>query len=167
MKSMIIRTVDKQELFALRTLYRDHLFDEADTALPDEAVERAVWNNLLSNPAIRIFVIELNGQLVGGALLAVISNLTRGCRPFGLIENVVTHRAYRRRGLASALLAEVLRIAWEEDCYKVMLLTSTQRTDAHRLYEKLGFTRNEKVGFVAHPPRNKADSPLSSAEIHD
>ena len=44
-----------------------------------------------------------------------------------------------------------IEIAWQEGCYKVMLLSGSVRTDAHRFYESIGFEGDSKKGFVAYP----------------
>jgi GNAT superfamily N-acetyltransferase len=83
--------------------------------------------------------------------LIVIPNLTRGARPYGLIENVVTHPEYRKQGIGSNLLRYALRLAWEKQCYKVMLLTGRKQEETLRFYESVGFQRGIKTGFVAKP----------------
>ena len=45
-------------------------------------------------------------------------------------------------------MAQALTLAWELDCYKVMLLSGEGREGAHRLYEKLGFKAGIEKGFV-------------------
>lgn len=82
--------------------------------------------------------------------LATIPNLTRSARPYGLIENVVTHPDFRRRGFATALLRHALQVAWEQGCYKVMFLTGGDGATL-RFYEQAGFRAGVKVGFVATP----------------
>ena len=83
--------------------------------------------------------------------LILVPNLTRGGRPYGLIENVVTHPDYRRRGLGTSVLKRALQAAWERNCYKVMLLTGSKNEATLRFYEKAGFARGVKTGFVARP----------------
>jgi len=80
--------------------------------------------------------------------LLAIPTLTNGGRPFAIIEHVVTASAFRRQGLSQQVLAQALTLAWELDCYKVMLLSGEGREEAHRLYEKLGFKAGIEKGFV-------------------
>jgi len=80
-----------------------------------------------------------------------VPNLTRGARAFGLIENVVTHGDHRKKGLATRVLTHALQIAWDNDCYKVMLLTGSEKESILRFYEQAGFKRNIKTGFIAYP----------------
>ena len=82
---------------------------------------------------------------------AIVPNLTRGAKPYGLIENVVTDAAYRRRGLGRQVLHAALEKAWQEHCYKVMLLTGSKQEETLRFYEGSGFKRGVKTGFVATP----------------
>lgn len=87
--------------------------------------------------------------MIASCVLVVVPNLTRNARPYALIENVVTHADYRRQGIGKRLLHHVLQFAWSQNCYKVMLLSSINREEAHQFYERVGFSRDRKVGFVA------------------
>ncbi len=146
--SVTIREVADEELFALLCLYaRLHPEDEM---LPlGEAAQ--IWKTLRQDPNQHCWGAYWNGSLVSTCALIVVPNLTRGGRPYGLIENVVTHPDYRRRGLGTALLKRALQAAWERNCYKVMLLTGSRNEATLRFYEKAGFERGVKTGFVAHP----------------
>ena len=39
--------------------------------------------------------------------LSVVPNLTRGCQPYGVIENVVTHADYRGKGYGKKVVVPV------------------------------------------------------------
>ena len=145
-----IRTVRREDLTTLLELYV-HLNPD-NAAVPDEARLQPAWERILSDPNVCCFVAETDGVLTDSCLLAVVPNLTRGARSFGVIENVVTHREYRRQGIGTRLMRRALQTAWDAGCYKVMLLSGAWREDAHRFYEELGFTQSGKVGFVAASP---------------
>ncbi|WP_429223712.1 GNAT family N-acetyltransferase [Methanobacterium oryzae] len=87
-------------------------------------------------------------MIVSSCTLAVIKNLTRSARPYGLIENVVTHSNYRNRGYGTTVLEKAVEICRKNNCYKVMLLTSRKENHIFRFYENAGFNRDEKTGFV-------------------
>ena len=70
-----------------------------------------------------------------------------GARPYGIIENVVTHEKYRNRGYGTRLLKKALEIARDKGCNKVMLL-SGRGEDILSFYEKAGFERGKKTGFI-------------------
>ena len=50
------------------------------------------------------FGLYMDGGLVASCTLTLTPNLTRGCRPYGVIENVVTDVGFRKRGFAKAVL---------------------------------------------------------------
>lgn len=78
----------------------------------------------------------------------VILNLTRNARPYALIENVVTHPDYRKRGLASQCLNYAKQIARQADCYKIMLLTGAKDEATLNFYRKAGFNSSDKTAFI-------------------
>jgi GNAT superfamily N-acetyltransferase len=143
------RLVRPDELQALVRLYQQ--LNPLDAPLPDEAIVGQVWKDFLSDPKIRCLGGEVDGRLVASCTLVIIPNLTRGARPYGLIENVVTDADYRQKGIGTQLLRCALQMAWEHHCYKVMLLTSRKEEETLRFYEKAGFQRGIKTGFVAKP----------------
>ena len=145
---LTLREISDGELLALLSLYA-HLHPEDEALPPDEAA--SLWHTLKLDPNQHFLGAYWNGFLVATCTLIVIPNLTRGGRPYGLIENVVTHPDCRRRGLGTAVLKHALQIAWKYNCYKVMLLTGSQNEATLRFYDKAGFERGIKTGFVAKP----------------
>jgi GNAT superfamily N-acetyltransferase len=146
---MNIREIRTNELQSLLSLYK-HLH-ERDDPPPSAAAAETVWAEALANPRIRYFGGFASSSLVSTCTLTVIPNLTRACRPYGVIENVVTHAAHRGRGWGKAVLAYALAEAWRQDCYKVMLLTGRTDEATLRLYEQAGFDRRGKQAFIAKP----------------
>jgi GNAT superfamily N-acetyltransferase len=149
-----IRKVRSDELPALLKLY-EHMHAE-DEPLPDAAMVRRVWDELRTDPKLHCLVATVDDAPVASCILALIPNLTRGARPYGLIENVVTHTDYRRQGIGLALLRHALAVAWEHNCYKVMLLTGRKDEGVFRFYEKAGFQCGVKTGLIAYPDKCSA-----------
>jgi ribosomal protein S18 acetylase RimI-like enzyme len=146
----IIRHATEADLDGLLALYT-HLSSK-DAPLPPRPQVVALWQEIVANPALIYFVAEQAGRLVATCNLTIVLNLTRGARPFGVIENVVTHPDFRRRGIAKSMLDRAIETAREAGCYKVMLLSGVSRTGAHALYEKVGFRKDAKVGFDLRLP---------------
>ncbi len=146
---ILIRSIQPHELSALLNLYK-HL-NPTDAPLPDELSLQEIWNQILSDRKIECFVADMNAQLIASCILVIVPNLTRGARPYGLIENVVTHTDYRRLGVGTRLMHHVLQFAYSQNCYKVMLLSNAERQEAHQFYERTGFKKGSKTGFVATP----------------
>jgi GNAT superfamily N-acetyltransferase len=146
MPDVTIRPAQRADLAGLLELYR-HL--NPDDPAPDPAKAETAWSALLHSPLTTIIVADAAGLLVSSCTLVIIPNLTRGARPYGLIENVVTHADHRRTGLGRAVLAAALEAAWKADCYKVMLATGSQRKETLSFYEGAGFDRGGKTFFQA------------------
>jgi GNAT superfamily N-acetyltransferase len=144
-----VRRIEPRDLGSLLELY--HQLNPADI-LPDEDAVRTVWPQLLTDPRVLVFVGEVDGTVATTCTLVVVPNLTRGGRPYGLIENVVTASDHRQRGFGSSIMGHALEHAWQLHCYKVMLLTGSARDDTLRFYEKVGFQRGLKTGLVAYAP---------------
>jgi ribosomal protein S18 acetylase RimI-like enzyme len=139
-----IRLANRDDLQGILALYR-HLHPN-DPNLDLATAERA-WSALLSSGLTIPFVAEVAGLLVSSCTLAIIPNLSRGARPYGVIENVVTHAEHRRAGLGRAVLHAALDRAWSAACYKVMLATGPRKEATLSFYEAAGFRRGGKTYF--------------------
>lgn len=149
MSGPVVRPAREDDLPGLQALYL-HLNAEDPPADPAEA--RAAWDGLLHSGLTTVLVAEAEGRLAASCTLVVIPNITRGARPYALIENVVTHEAHRRKGLGHAVLAAALDRAWEAGCYKAMLATGSKQEGTLRFYEGAGFERGGKTFFQIRRP---------------
>lgn len=139
-----IRPAKLADLPGILALYRQ--LNPGDPVLELAAAEPA-WTALLSSGLTTPYVVDMAGLLVASCTLAIIPNLSRGARPYGVIENVVTHADHRRTGLGRAVLQVALAKAWEADCYKVLLTTGHRDEATLRFYEGVGFQRGGKTYF--------------------
>jgi len=144
---MKIRTASSTDLDSLLNLY-EHLNPDDDPVSPTKA--REVMAAIDSSPFLRILIGEVGEDIVASCYLNIIPNLTRGCSGYAIIENVVSHKNHRRRGYGKQLIAEALSSAWKSGCYKVMLLTGSDK--AVPFYLACGFMSDEKHGLVARRP---------------
>lgn len=146
--SEVVRIIRKDELRELLGLYK-HLNNDDPDVYGNVELER-IWADMCSDPNMYCIVIEYGGKLVSSCTLVIIKNLTRNLRSYGLIENVVTHSEYRERGFGTKTLKKASEIAKENNCYKVMLLTSSKEEATLKFYEQAGFERGKKTGFVIY-----------------
>lgn len=131
---------------ALLALYQ-HL-NPGDPPPPAEALAAA-----FGHPGLRHFGVVQAGRLIASCNLAVLPNLTRGGRAYGVIENVVTDAAYRGQGHGQAVIRHALGQAWQAGCYKVVLTTSRKDPAVWAFYERCGFDSGDKRAFVIRAPR--------------
>ena len=140
----MIREANRDDLNALLELY---LYLHEDS-IPDQSEHLSrTWEQIINDPNHHIIVNEVDGKIVSSCVCVIIPNLTRNVRPYAFIENVVTHKDYRRRGLAQECLNFAREIALKENCYKMMLLTGSKDPNTLRFYEKAGYNSTEKTAF--------------------
>lgn len=140
----MIRKAQAEDLPGILLLYQQ-LFPAED--YHDEKSFFETWSEILKDDKIHCFITYENGIPAATCTLVVIPNLTRKQRPYAVIENVVTHERFRKKGYGRAVINKAIECAEANKCYKVMLLSSLQRNGAHLFYEKIGFDGNSKKGF--------------------
>ena len=143
---MEIREIKKDELEKLLKLY-EHLHDN-DEELPGPDKIKEVWAEIQGDKNIKYFGLFNRDELISSCTIVIVPNLTRACRPYAVIENVITHKDYRRNGYGREVLKAAVEYAWDRNCYKVMLMTGRLNEETFRFYESAGFDRNAKQAFV-------------------
>ena len=141
----MIREIVESDYAGLMKLYiqlHNNPFPEKDNSMAE------LWNRILKDKDHHIIVAQEDGEIVSSCVCVIIPNLTHGQRPYALIENVITHEAYRKKGLATACLNYARKIAEKENCYKMMLLTGSKEESTLKFYEKAGYNRNDKTGYI-------------------
>jgi GNAT superfamily N-acetyltransferase len=141
-----VRLIKFEELNGLLDLYKYLNPDDPD--MKGTEFIKALWKEVFNDPGRYYFVVEEDGLIVSSCTLMVMKNLTRSGRPFGFIENVVTHEDYRKRGYGTAILHKAVEVAKENNCYKVILLTGRKEENTLRFYEQAGFEKGVKTGFI-------------------
>ncbi|MDD4796388.1 MAG: GNAT family N-acetyltransferase [Eubacteriales bacterium] len=141
-----IRPALPDDLPRLLALYA-HLHAQAPQRIADEAVA-AAWQAVCADSRQRILLGCADGLPIATLTVVLVPNLTHGGRPYALIENVVTHADFRRRGYGTALLREACAWAARQNCYKVMLMTGRHDQATLRFYQNAGFDPAGKHAFV-------------------
>lgn len=111
----------------------------------------AQFEAILAHPGTFVIGAEVDGRIVSIATLHLLPNITRGGRPYALIENVVTLQGYRGQGFATKVMQAAADEAWAATAYKIMLLTG-KALGARDFYLKLGYRDDQKYGMVLRRP---------------
>ena len=143
-----IRQAGSGDLSTLPRLYRQ--LQPADNEIADDTA-RDRFDRILAQPGMSVFLATSGDEAVATVTLVIIPNLTRGGASYGLIENVVTDPAHRKRGHAGALIRHAFQRAWDAGCYKVMLLSGSKDPATLDFYRHCGFTQ-DKTGFQIRRP---------------
>jgi len=145
---MELRKLNVSDISSLLELYCQ--LDENDDRASIEQSKKA-WKEIENNSNIQYFGAVENGKVVSTCYAVYIPNLTRNNRGICFIENVVTDKEYRKRGLASRVIDMAIEFAKEHNCYKVILQSGISRSEAHQFYEHKGFDGSSKRAFDMRP----------------
>lgn len=130
----IVRLLADDELGSTRESIEDYATVEYVEAFAE--MEAQAGNQL---------ILAIEDQTVVGCLqLTLIPGLARRGMKRAQIEGVRVDRRFRSHGVGQALFEQAISIAKAEGAGLVQLTTDKQRADAHRFYERLGFTASHE-----------------------
>jgi len=135
--------LSENELLSLSELYRQL---NSDDEVINEFSAKNIWENI-KKQNIKYFFAKENGRIIASCYICIIPNLTRGGKSIGFIENVITDKDYRKRGIGKKIMENAIQYAKEQNCYKVILQSGNERIDAHEFYKSLGFDGESKKAF--------------------
>ena len=89
----------------------------------------------------RIIIAEdkQNRQVIGTATLLIEQKFIHNGGKVGHIEDVVTRKGYEGKGIGKKVIEELIKIARENECYKVILDCNEKVME---FYEKMGFRKH-------------------------
>lgn len=152
---LVIRPSTRADYEALCRLYRD--MDRYHAALLP-ADFRVAWDTPREaehfEPAWSTADAELlvaaapDGELVGIAYVRIESptaSPVRIVRPYGMVDELAVREGYRRRGIASRLMAAVHSWLRERQIESVQLHVYEVNGRAQRFYEELGYATRSRI----------------------
>lgn len=145
MEDILLREAESRDLSGLLSLYSQL---HGEPAAPLTAELEKLFDGIISDKNHHIVLAEAEGRIISSCVCVIIPNLTHSQRPYAVVENVVTDEGFRGRGLASACLAKAKEIAEAAGCYKIMLMTGSKKESTLRFYERAGYNRSDKTGFI-------------------
>ncbi len=141
-----VRRLSADDLASLRGLLAVYqaAFDEPETYQRAPA-DDAYLKGVLAAPEIITLVAEVEGAVVGGLTAYVLRKIEQARSEVYLYDLAVAE-AYRRRGIATALIQALKPIARQCGGWVIFVQADRQDTPAIALYERLGL-REEPLHF--------------------
>ncbi|CAL9511487.1 hypothetical protein SUDANB176_03661 [Streptomyces sp. enrichment culture] len=99
-----------------------------------------------ADPNQHLVVAVRGGRVVGTLQLTIVPGLSRRGATRSIIEGVRVHADERGNGLGTRLIEWAIDASRRHGCHLVQLTSDNTRAEAHRFYERLGFTASH-VGF--------------------
>jgi len=146
MGDLEIRPATTDDVSAIVAMLADDPLGAQRESPDDLAPYLAALERLLPDPNQHLVVATREGRVVGTLQLTVIPGLSRRGATRSIIEGVRVHTDERGSGLGTRLIQWAIDESRRQNCQLVQLTSDTTRTDAHRFYERLGFTASH-VGF--------------------
>lgn len=141
----MVREANYNDLDALLELY---LYLHEDNIPKHDKHLEETWDQIINDENHHLIVNEIDSKIISSCVCVIIPNLTRNVRPYAFVENVVTHKDYRNMGYASQCLTFAKRIAEQENCYKMMLLTGAKKESTLEFYRQVGYNSSDKTAFI-------------------
>ncbi|MGW1025577.1 N-acetyltransferase family protein [Streptomyces sp. NPDC002577] len=146
MADLEIRTATAEDIPAIVGMLADDPLG-AQRESPDDLQPYATaFARLAGDPNQHLVVAVRHGRVVGTLQLTIIPGLSRRGSTRSIIEGVRIHADERGSGLGSRFIEWAVEESRRQGCQLVQLTSDATRTDAHRFYERLGFTASH-VGF--------------------
>ncbi|MFK3780057.1 aminoglycoside 6'-N-acetyltransferase [Agrobacterium sp. NPDC089420] len=89
------------------------------------------------------------GVAIGFAEVSLRRDYVNGCdtSPVAFLEGIYVEEAFRKRGVAAALVAEVTRWAIGQGVSELASDADIKNVDSHRMHAALGFEETERVVY--------------------
>ncbi|MDH6113201.1 GNAT superfamily N-acetyltransferase [Kitasatospora sp. MAP12-15] len=146
MNDLVIRRATAHDIPAIVALLADDPLGATRESSDDLTPYLAAFDRLAADPSQHPTVAVRDGLVVGTLQLSVIPGLSRRGATRTIIEAVRVHADERGNGLGSLLIEWAIAESRALGADLVQLTSDASRVDAHRFYERLGFTGSH-IGF--------------------
>ncbi|WP_405928963.1 GNAT family N-acetyltransferase [Streptomyces griseus] len=146
MSDLEIRPVAPGDLAAVVAMLADDPLGAQRESPDDLTPYREALQRLADDPNQHVVVAVREDRVVGTLQLTIIPGLSRRGATRSIIEGVRIHGDERGSGLGTQLIQWAVDESRRQNCQLVQLTSDVTREDAHRFYERLGFTASH-VGF--------------------
>ncbi|MFE3635274.1 GNAT family N-acetyltransferase [Streptomyces cellostaticus] len=146
MGDLEIRGAAESDLPAIVAMLADDPLGSRRESPDDLSPYLTALERLTADRNQRIVVAVRETRVVGTLQLTIVPGLSRKGATRSIIEGVRVHADERGSGLGSQLIQWAVEESARQGCHLVQLTSDNSRTEAHRFYERLGFTASH-VGF--------------------
>ncbi|MFD5617461.1 GNAT family N-acetyltransferase [Streptomyces yangpuensis] len=144
--ALVIRPATEADLPAIVAMLADDPLGATRESPDDLTPYRTALERLIGDPNQHVVVAVRADRVVGTLQLTIVPGLSRKGATRAIVEGVRVHADERGSGLGTQFIEWAIEKSRAENCALVQLTSDVTRTDAHRFYERLGFTASH-VGF--------------------
>lgn len=142
---MIWRQASRADVPAVIALLADDMLGQGREAA-DPAPYLAAFDAMQAEGANHLIVGDDNGAVVACYQITFISGLSLTATRRAQIEGVRVSASHRGRGIGEAMMQDAETRARAAGCRLLQFTTNKSRGDAHRFYDRMGFTPSH-IGY--------------------
>ncbi|MDO5632399.1 MAG: GNAT family N-acetyltransferase [Paracoccus sp. (in: a-proteobacteria)] len=142
---MIWRQATRADIPAVAAMLADDMLGRARESA-DLAPYLAAFDAMRAEGANHLIVAEEAGQVIACYQITFISGLSLTAARRAQIEAVRVARSHRGQGVGEAMMADAEARARAAGCRLIQFTTNKARVDAHRFYDRMGFTASH-IGY--------------------
>lgn len=146
MAEPVFRAATERDIAAIVAMLADDPLGVLRESPDDLDPYRAAFAAVDTNPNQLLAVADDDGEVIGTVQVTFMAGLSHRGMLRADIEAVRVRSDRRGTGLGTRLIAWCIEQARERGCGMVQLTSNASRADAHRFYERLGFTASH-TGF--------------------
>ncbi|MFE5258176.1 GNAT family N-acetyltransferase [Streptomyces coelicoflavus] len=146
MGDLEIRPTTAEDIPAVVAMLADDPLGAQRESPGDLGPYMAAFERLRTDPNQHLVVAVREGRVVGTLQLTIVPGLSRRGAIRSIVEGVRVHGDERGSGLGTQLIEWAIDESRRQGCHLVQLTSDKTRTDAHRFYERLGFSASH-TGF--------------------
>lgn len=138
---MIVRRAEAQDLPKLNILfdeYRQFYGASSQLALSLSFLEQRFRDNQT------VIFINTKDDLFTGFILLYMGFSSVVCSTYYILDDVYVSPAFRRQGAAKQLIDTAILFAKNENALRISLETQKNNEKSHRLYESMGFIKDDE-----------------------
>jgi GNAT superfamily N-acetyltransferase len=142
---VVIRPIEKEDVRAASLVVQG---GSLTPEVEDESKVQSYWDAVEETRRRRgdVLVAVVNDEVVGVIQVMVFPHFQHTGGWCAELESVHVRSDLRSQGIGAKLLVAAEGLARREGCYRVQLTSRNVRSDAHRFYERQGFTSTSQ-GF--------------------
>ena len=139
-----IRPAKYEDLPAIVKMLADDFLGRKREDLSEPINENYVkaFREIEASPTNELIVAELDGKVIGTLQLTYTPSLSYQGSKRCTVESVRIDSSLRGKGIGRDMMLWVIERAKSKGCNSMQLTSHNERADAHRFYERLGFSKS-------------------------
>ena len=138
------RVASSDDLPAIVRLLADDFLGQQREDLSEPLNENYLkaFREIEADPNNELIVAELDGKVIGTLQLVITPSLSYRGSKRSIVESVRVDSSLRGQGIGREMMLWAIERAKQRGCISMHLTSHNDRTDAHRFYESLGFSKS-------------------------